>query len=278
MGAMLLLASVPAAHAAPIGLGAALNFGLLVDAGNLDMGDHGIVRGSVGVLGGDSTLRVQCYVTQDLADGHSGAAVVNLGESTHVVGKCATDVGGAINLATGATCGTQDTTGAAVQIANLNQAIPDEESFETVVAGLPATQTIPAINLGFSKTKKVFDAIHGGLNVIHVPSVTLADFATLYISGGVEDRVVFVIDGPLSIGKHAKIVLIGGLLQQNTFIEAPSLALFDDFSSLQGTLHIENTCTLGEEVTINGALYCDGNTSMEKFFRLNFVPCELVLP
>jgi hypothetical protein len=188
------------------------------------------------------------------------------------------DAGGVINLATGATCGSQDTTGTAVQIANLNQAIPDEESFDAVVAALPATQTIPAINLGFSQTKKIFDAIHGGLNVIHVPSVTLANFATLYISGGVEDRVVFVIDGPLSIGKHAKVVLIGGLLQHNTFISAPSLALFDDYSSLQGTLHIEGACTLGEEVTIYGALYCDANNSTEKFFRLNFAPCELVLP
>ncbi len=262
-------------HAAPVGLGAAADFGLLVDAGDLSMGDHSIVRGTVGVWHGDSELGYQCYVTRDLADTNITPASVTLGESTHVVGQCSTSAGGTITLDTGATCGSQDTTGGAARIADLNQAVLDEEAFETVVAGLPTTQTLPAINLGFSQTMKVFDAVHGGVNVIHVPSVTLGNFAVLYISGGVEDQLVFVIDGPLSIGKRAKIVLIGGLLKQNTFIDAQSLTIADDYSSMQGTVHVEGGCPLGEEVTINGGLICDGTVTTGKFLRLNAVANQL---
>ncbi len=144
-----------------------------------------------------------CRVSQDLVDDNV-LSEVTLGKSTHVLGKCAT-TSDAITLEKGATCGSQSTDGSSVQIAHLNSAIPDERAFESVVDGLPATQSVPApIEVLDYQAMTVSDTIHGGLNVIHVPSVFLSDYATLYLSGGIKDRLVLVIEGQLGFGTNVR--------------------------------------------------------------------------
>jgi hypothetical protein len=281
LATLLWFCSGSSSQAQPVDLGAARNFGLLVNNGDLALGNHCIVSSSIGVLGGNSVLDFDCRVTRNLVDDNEYATRVTLGTSSHVLGKCALSSDG-LTLEKGATCGSKSTDGSSIELARLHFAIADEESFQSVVDGLPATQSIAdPIVLPDFQVMTVSDTIHGGLNVVHVPSIALSNYATLYLSGGVKDRLVLVIDGLLELSTHSRIIPIGGLLAKNLYISAEAqLSNFPGTGAeLNGTVRVANGCALGSAATINGALICDGgDAAIGEQLRLNFVPSALKFP
>jgi hypothetical protein len=283
LATLLWFCSGGSSRAQPVDLGAARNFGLLVNDGDLALGNHCIISSSIGILGGNSVLEFDCRVTRNLVDDNEYATRVTLGTSSHVLGKCALSSDG-LTLEKGATCGTKSTDGSSVELAKLHFAIADEESFQSVVDGLPATQSLPdPIAVPDFQVVTVSDTIHGGLNVVHVPWIVLSNYATLYLSGGVKDRLLLVVDGVLALSTHSRIIPIGGLLAKNLYISAESLTFSYNFpgtgTELNGTVRVAGGCALGSAATINGALICDGgDAAIGDQLRLNFVPSALKFP
>ncbi len=287
-------ASVPA-NAGVVNLGAAAKFALIANGGDLFLGDgcdvgrtsvSPPVLGDVGVWNGDSELGYKCKLAQNLADiNNSSTPTITLdgdpalvSTTVPVAGECSTNAGGVINFGFGTSCGATNTGGGSSHITDLNSAHSDLANFEAEVVSLSATQTIPSIILDRSKTKKVFDTVHGGLNVIDIGTVTLDDYATLYFSGRATDKLVIRITGTLTMGSQAKIVLIGGVNNKKTYIDATALGAIDNGASVDGTLHVQSDCLLSRKFKVKGgSLYCEGGVGADNFLEITFVPNQLVL-
>jgi hypothetical protein len=102
-------------------------YALLIRDGNLSTDPHSTVSGNVGVLGGDTTLGYQSRVEGNLVDGHSE---INLGNSTHVEGRCTTDSFGSINRGTRADCAEYTYDSNSEQFKDVGKAIANLESLE----------------------------------------------------------------------------------------------------------------------------------------------------
>lgn len=276
-------------EAQPVGLGEALNFALIVNHGNLSMGSHGIVKGAnVGVYDGQITLAYQSHVWRDLVDSGASPAVITLGASSHVIGECATDAGGAIQLTKGADCGSQNTSGSSAQVADLNQAIIDLEKFDSALDGLAATQTLAAGNQNPFDDNDVVVKDHQhvkvnlpnrkGNNKYDKDSVTIGEGGSIDFEGGGDPGVelTLVIHGTLSIGGNGRIKISNGLNANHVKIKAAEVDL-SGTAQVKGTLDSDSACNLGTEVTIDGALYCGGDATIGPLLRLNFVPCEVTI-
>ena len=274
-------ASMGAAARAQTTIGAVANFGIMTDFGSLAIGNVAVISGTPGDIGtddGNVTLGGNSVYSRNVVADNDGGTVLQIGNYTAVLGECATDSGGTINLGKGASCASQSTDGSSANLANLEQAESDEETFECAAWDQVYTQSFSSINVAASKSFTVTDTVYGGLNVIYVDGgITIGGSGTLIPSGGQDDQVVVLNNSGLTLGYGARILLSGGLQPQNVYITNNSLNV-QNSAVLNGTIESENTgCTLGSGVTVNGALICEGDSTIGPNLRLNFSPTPISL-
>ncbi len=242
-----------------------------VDAAGWVNGDVAVAVGGIapgGAVGGkDVSFGANSIAGQDVI---ATSSTVELNNYAKALGACVTG-GNLLDLETGATCGTSDTSGTNPDLATLTSAISDLATFETALGGTAPTQTIPAVNLAASGTQTISDSI-AGLNIISVPSVTLGNSSTLRLSGLATDTLVLNISGALAIGDGATIKLVGGLAPANVIINVGGLVTaWNASSTLNGTLlALNSTCTGTTGITINGAVACNGSLNFGNNTQLNF--------
>lgn len=275
---------------AQVTLGDAVDFAVLSDAGPLTLGNSTVISG-VSTNVGATYGNIKMFGNNTKVNGDAIATLFELGPGAtisllnhaHVLGACVTD-GGAITLAVGATCLSQDTTGTSPDLTMIGNAVNQEEVFDQAVLCQTPTQSLAAINLAASKTKTITDTVPNGLNVISTPSITLGNSSVLTLQGGILDTVILETPGNMSMGYSAKIVLQGGLLPQNVWITTttepagfnppaitPSVFL-NNSSVVFGSVHGGYTCGLGSGVTINGAIICDFGFTAGPNLRVHFAP------
>ncbi len=261
---------------AQVTLGSAASFGILIDGGSVTVGNASVMGGYIGADDGNVTLGNNSTAPIVLADTDGNGTVITLGNYTNVL-QCGTDSGGTISLGLGAQCFSTDTSGGSIGI--LENAENDEETFENAAQCATVTQPLSAISLADGKKMTITDTVSGGLNVISVPSITLNNSSTLTLSGGSTDTVVLLDSGVLSIGSGAKIVLTGGLVPANVYINADNSGTWGNSIVLSGTLEVEdNGCTVGSGAVINGALICENDTTIGPNLRLNFSASAVSVP
>jgi hypothetical protein len=289
----------------PITVGPTGDFAVLSDAGPLSLGNHTLILGTgaslastYGVLTiGDAQTKIQGDAIATQFELNPPPATITIANYGHVVGACVTDgppSPPSILLHTGATCGSKVMDPNSPLIGNLADAVDNEEIVDAAILCQEPTETLPAINLGAGKKQTI--TLASGLNIIVTPSITLGNSSTLTLNGGSADSVVLATtgapgEGKINVGFSAKIVLTGGLVAQNVWITStpepegfnppaadPSLTLKNS-SVINGTLHGGYTCSVGSNVTINGAIICDYGLTAGHNLSVNFKPATgLSLP
>jgi hypothetical protein len=274
-------------------LGPALNFAILGDAGPVTIGNSALLIGAganVGAsynkitLGGNnSKYNGNVIVSNFEFTPPDPGRVIQLSNYATVTGTCAS-AGGTVIPGVGATCAAVVTTNSNPFITLLENALNQEETWDDVVNCQPATQTILEINLGASQKQTIFTNVPGGLTVVSTPKITLGNSSTLALSGAINDKLILTTPDNITLGFGAKIVLAGGLLPQNVLIQAASepaeegsneqigMVKLANSTSLSGTLHCGNKCTLGSGVNLTGAILADEGITAGPNLRLTFAP------
>jgi hypothetical protein len=287
-----------AAHA-QVTLGPTGEFALLADDGALTVGNHTLLTGAKGNLGATySPIMIGGNNTQIIGDAIAAlfgqvfappvVANISLFNYANVVGTCATDNGQVILGTNGdglATCSDviNDAPDTNPDIVLLGNAVDQEEVFDQAVLCQKVTLT-DSIILADSQ-KSTIKTIPGlGLNVINSPGgITLGNSSTLTLSGAPTDTVILETTGTITVGSSAKIVLVG-LVPQNVWITSttefvgfhapasPPTTIIGNSSTINGTIHGGETCSLGTGVAFNGALICDYGITAGNNLTLNFLP------
>lgn len=230
---------------AQVTLGDAVDFAVLSDAGPLTLGNSTVISG-VSTNVGATYGNIKMFGNNTKVNGDAIATLFELGPGAtisllnhaHVLGACVTD-GGAITLAVGATCLSQDTTGTSPDLTMIGNAVNQEEVFDQAVLCQTPTQSLAAINLAASKTKTITDTVPNGLNVISTPSITLGNSSE-----------------PAGFNPPA--------ITPSVFLNNSSVVF--------GSVHGGYTCGLGSGVTINGAIICDFGFTAGPNLRVHFAP------
>jgi len=212
-----------------------------------------------------------------------GTTSICLGNDSEIAGLCVTG-GGAVSSPSECAAGT-DTTGSYAEVVTLlPHALSDAVSFSSTLAGLTATQNVPAIVLG-TRGSKTFSS-SGGLNVVSVPSITTGTNATITVNGSASDKFVFNIGtsadpGSLQLGNGASVLLSGGITPDRVIfnlIGSGTTAQLGNHIVFNGTmLASQGQFTSGDgdtpnPVLINGALWFGGSIAIGNNTNLNFYP------
>jgi hypothetical protein len=272
-------------------LGPAAMFAILGDAGPVTIGNSAIIIGAganIGasynpiILGGNNSKYNGSVILSNFEFAPPGLDI-HLNNYATVTGTCAS-ASGTVTKGSGATCGAIVTTSTNPFTTLLENALNTEETWDDVVNCQPATITLPAINLGASKTQKITTNMPGGLTVVSTPNITLGSSSTLTLFGAINDKVILITPGNITLNFGAKIVLAGGLMPQNVLIQAESepaeegsdepigIVSLANSTSLSGTLHCGNGCTLGSGVNLTGAVLADQGIVAGPNLRLTFAP------
>ncbi len=276
--------------AAQDSLGSALSFSLLSFASD---GDVEIGIGNASKVTSSLCFNGEVGAGNDIVLGNNGLysgdvisyeGDITLNNYAKVQGQCVTS-GGAVTLKVGASCaGGTDTTGSNGLLSLLDYANQDGGYFACDVASGTPTYSASAINIAAGKQFTITDTVSGGLNFIDVPSMTIGNSATLFLSGGASDTVVLRVDGNTSIGYGAKIMLTGGLTPFNVVIATQGgISFWGNSSTVNGTVlngqpfnFNGRECPIGSGVTVNGAVLCEDDLSMGPNARVNFEPAFAV--
>jgi len=212
-----------------------------------------------------------------------GTTSICLGNDSEIAGACVTG-GGAVSSPSECAAGT-DTTGSNAEVVTLlPHALSDAVSFSSTLAGLTATQNIPAVVLGTHGSQTFSSG--GGLNVVNVPSITTGTKATITVNGSASDIFVFNIGtsadpGALQLGNGASILLSGGITPDRVLfnlIGSGTTAQLGNHIVLNGTiLAPQGQFSSGDgdtpnPVLINGALWFGGSIAIGNNTNLNFYP------
>jgi hypothetical protein len=274
-------------------LGPALNFAILGDAGPVTIGNTAIFVGAganIGasynpiVLGGNNSKYNGSVIASNFEFTPPDPGLdIRLFNYATVTGTCAS-ASGTVTKGSGATCGAIVTTNSNPFITLLENALNQEEVWDDVVNCQPPTITMGAINLGASKVQTIFTNKPGGLTVIATPNITLGNSSTLRLSGAINDKVILITPGNITLNFGSKIALTGGLMPQNVLIQAESepaeegsddpigIVTLANSTSLSGTLHCGNGCTLGSGVNLTGAIIADEGIVAGPNLRFTFAP------
>jgi len=212
-----------------------------------------------------------------------GTTSICLGNDSEIAGACVTG-GGAVSSPSECAGGTDASGSNAEVVSLLPHALSDAVSFSSTLAGLTATQLIPAVVLG-TQGSQTFSS-SGGLNVVNVPSITTGTKATITLKGSATDIFVFNIGtsadpGSLQLGNGASVLLSGGItpdrvifnligsgttaqLGNHIFFNGTILASQGQFSSGDGDTP--------NPVLINGALWFGGSIAIGNNTNLYFYP------
>jgi len=212
-----------------------------------------------------------------------GATTICLGNDSEIAGQCITG-GGAVSAPS--ECGTgTDTTGTNPELTTTYpQAGSDAMAFSSSLAGLAATQTLPAIALGSHGTATISGG--AGVNVIALPSITTGTKSTITINAGATEFVIVNIgsttdSGSLQLGNGASIVLSGGITPDHVIfnlIGTGTTAQLGNNTVFNGTiLAPQGQFTSGDgdtpsPVLINGSLLFGGSIAIGNNTNLNFYP------
>ena len=291
----LALGSISTIASAQTTLGPALNFAILGDAGPVIIGNSALLIGggtNVGAsynpitLGGNNSKYNGSIIASNFEfTPPDPGPVIQLNNYATVTGACAT-ASGTVTKGSGAVCvGGIVTTNSNPYITLLENALNQEEAWDDVVNC--QTVTIPLsqpISLGASKVQTIATNVPGGLTVISTPNITLGNSSTLWLSGAINDKVILITPGNITLNFGSRIALTGGLLPQNVLIQAESepaetgstdqigIVTLANSTSLSGTLHCGNGCTLGSGVNITGAILADEGIAVGPNLRLTFAP------
>ncbi|MBF6571743.1 MAG: hypothetical protein IVW54_23140 [Candidatus Binataceae bacterium] len=266
----------------PLTLGRAAGF-LLVSTGgtesvgNVLVADQGNFGGTTLAFGSNSKAAGDA-----IASANSGVAI-KVGNYTTMSGALITG-GGTISLGSGATAGSQDTSGGNAELATYAGAGPDSNSYAANLASETVNQVLPPINIAASHSQTITTALAGGLYVFQTASIKMGGSSTLTIDGVSGDFVVINvvgdINGPgvLNLSAGFKILLTGGLTADHVVfnVESSSVtpALIGGTSSVfNGTLvAAARAGTIGSGATINGQLIFGGAVTAGPNVTLNYVP------
>jgi serine acetyltransferase len=290
VAAAFLCARIPDASA---GFGGGDNLGHALGFSLLSLADDGVIDLGVGNSG--KVTSPLCFFSGDVGTGgdillgnngsYSGSAVsfngnIILNNYTKVAGQCVTNYpifNGVTILGIGAKCGLQDDSGNNFLLLKLLKAALDGLLFYCDVANGYPTQLAGVVNLGASKKFTIVDANPGCLNFIDATSLTLGNSSTLTLSGGAYDTVVLRVDGTVSIGSGAKIVLAGGLTPADVVIvDQGGITTWGNSTTINGTIVSAGTCTIGSGATINGAVLCGQNLTLGANAHVNSLPAFAV--
>lgn len=212
-----------------------------------------------------------------------GTTSICLGNDSEIAGACVTG-GGAVSSPSECAAGT-DTTGSNGEVTTLlPQAVSDAASFSATLAGLSATQIVPAIVLG-TRGSLTFSS-SGGLNVVSVPSITTGTNAIITINGSAGDIFVFNIGsstdpGSLQLGNGASVLLSGGITPDRiifNLIGSGTTAQLGNHIVFNGTiLAPQGQFSSGDgdtpnPVLINGSLWFGGSIAIGNNTNLSFYP------
>jgi len=212
-----------------------------------------------------------------------GTTSTCLGNDSEIGGACVTG-GGAVSSPSECAAGT-DTTGSNGEVTTLlPHAAADAASFSSTLAGLSATQIVPAIVLG-ARGSKTFSS-GGDLNVVNLPSVTTGTNATIAVHGSASDIFVFNIGssadpGSLQLGNGSSLVLSGGITPDRiifNLIGSGTTAQLGNHIVFNGTiLAAQGQFSSGDgdtpsPVLINGALWFGGSIAIGNNTNLSFYP------
>jgi hypothetical protein len=207
--------------------------------------------GTVGV--GPGNAATPDSVNGDVIARASASVAINLGNGSEVAGACVTG-GGTVSLPSECSGGV-DTSGANSEVTMLlpNAGI-DAAAFSAFLAALPATRTLPAINLATNRTVTI--EVDTGLNVLDVPSIVTGAKAAVTISGPAAAMVVINVGvegapGLLNLGNASSILLVGGI--------TPDKVVFNIVGGLGGDPNAPpskrwQSVRLGNNTTFNGTL------------------------
>lgn len=244
--------------------------------GNVLVGDPGDFGGSTLTFGSNSKI------AGDLVASASSGTAIKIGNYTKASGACITG-GGAISLGTGASCGSQDTTGTNPKLALLAGAGPDTNAYAAGLAGLPVTTVLPAIAIAASHTQTISDSV-AGLNVFQTPSITMGGSSTLVINGAATDIVVINVvgsiagPGVLNLSAGFKISLTGGITADRVVFNIESSSASPAFiggtsSVFNGTLVAPlRAGTIGSGATINGQMIFGDTVNAGPNVTATYVP------
>ena len=212
-----------------------------------------------------------------------GTTSICLGNDSEIAGQCITG-GGAVSAPSECGAGT-DTTGTNPELTTTYpKAGSDAMGFSLNLAGLAATQTLPAITLGSHGAATVSGG--AGVNVIALPSITTGTKSTITINAGATEFVIVNIgstsdSGSLQLGNGASIVLSGGITPDHVIfnlIGAGTTAQLGNDTVFNGTiLAPQGQFTSGDgdtpsPVLINGSLLFGGSIAIGNNTNLNFYP------
>jgi len=266
----------------PLTLGRAAGF-LLVSTGgtesvgNVLVADPGNFGGSTLAFGSNSKVAGDA-----IASNNSGVAIT-VGNYTKMSGALITG-GGTISLGSGATAGSQDTSGGNAELATYAGAGPDSNSYAANLASETVNQVLAPINIAASHSQTITTALAGGLYVFQTPSIKMGGSSTLTIDGVSTDFVVINvvgdINGPgvLNLAAGFKITLTGGLTADHVVFNVESSSATPAFlggtsSVFNGTLvAAARAGTIGSGATINGQLIFGGAVAAGPNVTLTYVP------
>ncbi|HEY6418181.1 MAG TPA: NHL repeat-containing protein [Candidatus Binataceae bacterium] len=256
--------SIVANSAPPSGPGGVSTFAILSTASSVIMGNAERVVSQPGNIGATRIKagRSGSFSNNLIASVPSGKAI-RLGRVTSVLGRCASG-GGAINLRPGSACnGGEDSSGANPLLHTLSDAIEDAAGFAQALESYSATQTLEArIKVGRSRTATI--ALTPGFNVVDIPAISVGEAAALVLDGASTTSAVIRVAGDLTLGKAARLNLLGGIVPQNVvvFVNGSAVSLGNK-SSLSGTLFASAAaCELGADILLTGSLICRGRIKM----------------
>jgi len=282
-GVLVLLALVAGIASAPVwaaqtDLGDADQFGLLSLSGAVKFDQMSellpakvytppaVCPGDVGCIPDTGAVNIQLQKNNSLA----GDAIASQTRGTALFfnikntagGQCVTG-GGGVTLESLSKCDNGfDQSGTNTKVTTLLPAAnTDAAAFAVTLAGLTATQTLPAIVLSSGQNYAITTVT--GVNVIDVPSIVTAGSNQITITAGATDSVIINLGsagtpGELSLGAPTQIRLSGGI--------TPDRVIFNVIGSggpvTIGTGSIVNGTVLAPDDVINVALVAATNTNM----------------
>jgi len=234
-------------------------------------------------VGGDVIGSVSSPQGLNCAGNPPGTTTICLGNDSEIAGQCITG-GGAVSSPSECAGGT-DTSGTNPKLTTTYvQAGTDAASFSANLAGLAATQSLPAVTLGSHGTTTISGG--AGVNVVALPSITTGTKATITISAGATEFLIVNVGtstdpGSLQLGNGASVVLSGGITPDHVIfnlIGAGTTAQLGNDTVFNGTiLAPQGQFTSGDgntpsPVLINGSLLFGGSVSIGNNTNLNFYP------
>jgi len=225
-----------------------------------------------------------------------GVATVEVGNYSQVKGECVSNGGpGSITFGLPVSppskfqhCVLGASDSGSPKLTDLANAISDVATFDTALLAFPPTDTLPAKTITskffppLSPANTITDTVSGGLNVIEIPSVTIASSRTLYLqgTGAPGETLVLEITGDLSIANSSKIVLSGLSPVDVLIYVGGKVALWGSSTTVEGTVLAPGTdpINVGSQAKVDGAVIGGGDVTFLDNAKLLFDPTIVDIP